>query len=61
MDEHGVKETGAPERSRRGGLGAVRFWEGRYAVGGLTTIAVFLGYLPGKQANSVRQQLREFN
>ena len=28
---------------------------------GLTTIAVFLGYLPGKQANSVRQQLREFN
>ncbi len=28
---------------------------------GLTTIAVFLGYVLGKQANTVRQQLREFN
>src|SRR5215470_16830392 len=28
---------------------------------GLTTIAVFLGYLLGKQDNTVRQQLREFN
>lgn len=27
---------------------------------GLTTIATFLGYLLGKQANTVRQQLREF-
>lgn len=28
---------------------------------GLTTIATFLGYLLGKKANTVRQQLREFN
>lgn len=28
---------------------------------GLTTIATFLGYLLGKQDNTVRQQLREFN
>jgi hypothetical protein len=28
---------------------------------GISTIAVFLGYLLNKQANTVRQQLREFN
>lgn len=28
---------------------------------GLTTVAVFLGYLLGQEANTVRQRLREFN